>query len=186
MTDAAPLTILALSGSLRRQSINTALLRAAAGLLPGGASLTLHGLGEIPLYDDDLRQQGYPPAVEALRRAVAASDAVLIANPEYNRSFSGVLKNALDWVSRPPSPPLGGKAVAVVGVSPGALGTGVGHYQLKHVLTAMGAFVVPGAEVLIGQSAQKFDTEGRLTDEATQKFLAAHLEKLLDLARRLR
>ncbi|WP_159999076.1 NADPH-dependent FMN reductase [Roseomonas sp. 18066] len=179
-------TILALSGSLRRQSTNTALLRAASGLLPAGASLALHGLGDIPLYDDDLRQQGYPAPVEALRRAVAGADAVLIATPEYNRSFSGVLKNALDWVSRPPAPPLGGKAVAVVGVSPGALGTGVAHYQLKHVLTAMGAYVVPGAEVMVGHAAQKFDTEGRLTDEATQKFLAAHLEKLVELARRLR
>ncbi|ONG48213.1 NADPH-dependent FMN reductase [Pseudoroseomonas deserti] len=179
-------TILAISGSLRRQSTNTALLRAAGQLLPAGASLILHGLADIPMYDDDVRQQGYPAPVEALRRAVAAADAVLIATPEYNRSFSGVLKNALDWVSRPPAAPLAGKAVGVVGVSPGALGTGVAHYQLKHVLTAMGAFVVPGAEVMVGHSAQKFDTEGRLTDEATQKFLAAHLERLIDLARRLR
>lgn len=186
MSDDRPVSILALSGSLRRQSSNTALLRAAAELAPAGSSVTLFSLADIPAYDDDLRAAGYPAPVEALRQAMAASDAVLLATPEYNRSFSGVLKNALDWVSRPPAPPLGGRAVAMMGVSPGALGTGLANYHLRQVVAAMGGFAVPGAEVLIGQSGQKFDAEGRLTDAGTRDFVAGHLARLVDLARRLR
>lgn len=181
-----PLTILALSGSLRKGSYNTALLHAAAELAPAGTSVRIFDLSEIPLYNDDVRTQGYPAPAEGLRRAVAEADALLISTPEYNRSFSGIIKNALDWVSRPPAPPAAGKAASVIGAGPGALGTALANYQLRQVLSVMGCHVVPGAEVLVGGAGGKFDAEGRLTDEGTRKFLGEHLAKLTDLARRLK
>jgi chromate reductase len=143
-------------------------------------------LASIPPYDDDLRAAGYPPAVEALRAKVRAADALIFATPEYNRSFSGLLKNAIDWVSRPPEQPFSGKPAVVMGAGPGAIGTALANYQLRQVLSVVGVHVVPGYEVLVGGAAQKFDAEGNLTDENTRKFLASHLEALKALAGRLR
>ena len=180
------LKILALSGSLRKGSYNTALLHAAAELAPAGVTVWVFDLGEIPLYNDDVRTQGYPAPVEALRLAVADADALLISTPEYNRSFSGVIKNALDWVSRPPAPPAIGKVASVIGAGPGVLGTALANYQLRQVLSIMSCHVLPGGEVLVGGAGSKFDAEGRLTDEGTRKFLGEHLAKLAELARRLK
>ncbi len=186
MSDATTIRVLALSGSLRRASLNTALLRAVAELAPAGMKVVIHNLGPVPMYNEDLHADGDPPDVAALREAARTADAFLLATPCYSRSFSGAMKNALDWLSRPPAPPMAGKAAVVTGASPGALGTGPANYHLRHVLSAMNVFVVPGPEVLVGQAGGKFDAGGRLTDAATRDFLAAHLVRLGDLARRLR
>nr|WP_246395846.1 NADPH-dependent FMN reductase [Gluconacetobacter tumulisoli] len=120
-----------------------------------------------------------------MRRRVHEADALLFATPEYNRSFSGVLKNAIDWVSRPPLQPFDGKVAAIMGASPGALGTGLANYHLRQVLSIVGVLVLPGAEILVGGAGAKFDANGVLTDEATRNVLRDRLARLVALATRL-
>jgi chromate reductase, NAD(P)H dehydrogenase (quinone) len=150
--------ILGISGSLRRESHNTALLRAAAGGLPGGTVLELwDGLKAVPPYDEDDDGEQAPAAVAALRDAVAGADAVLIATPEYNSSIPGQLKNALDWVSRPiAANPLRNKPVAVVGASTGAFGAVWSQAETRKVLKAIGARVLD-AELAVGDAAARLD-----------------------------
>ncbi len=178
------LHILALSGSLRRGSYNTALLRAAAELAPQGVAVEVRRLGDIPLYDEDVRtHQGFPPPVAALREAVAAADALLFATPEYNYSFSGVIKNAVDWLSRPPDPPLVGKPAAVLSTSPGITGGVRAQWALKPILASLGAQVLFRPEFALGDARRRFDEAGRLVDEEARARLAQLLESLVALAR---
>ena len=163
--------ILGISGSLRRDSHNTALLRAAAEHLPAGVELELwDGLRDVPPYDQDDDVEPAPAAVAALRAAVAGADAVLIATPEYNHSIPGALKNALDWASRPfATNAFRGKPVAVIGASAGLFGAVWAQAELRKVLAAMGARVVEG-EVAVGQAAEKF--RDGACDEATGQLAA--------------
>jgi len=180
--------ILGISGSLRRGSHNTAALRAAAELAPAGVTVTIfEGLGDIPPYDDDVRTgSGYPPAVEAFRAAIRAADALLIATPEYNYSIPGVLKNAIDWASRPPEQPFDDKPVAILGATPGMLGTARAQYDLRKMCVFLNAHALNKPEVFIGGSGAKVDADGRLTDETTRGFIAAQVAALRDWALRLR
>jgi chromate reductase len=179
--------VLAISGSLRKAAFNTALLHAAQELAPEGMSIQIYaGLAAIPPYDDDIRAAGYPPVVAALRDRMRAADALIFATPEYNRSFPGVLKNAIDWMSRPPAQPLDGKPAAVMGTGPGVLGTALANYQLRQVLSVLNVHVVPGLEVLVGSAASKFDGQGRLLDEPTREFLTKSLIALMRLTKRLK
>ena len=152
--------ILAISGSLRRDSHNTMLLRAARELLGPGDTLELwEGLREVPPYDQDDDVEPAPAAVAGLRAAVASADAVLIATPEYNHSIPGALKNALDWASRPfATNAFRNKPVAVIGSSTGLFGAVWAQAELRKVLTAMGARVVD-VEIAVGLAAEKFDAE---------------------------
>ena len=158
--------VLGLSGSLRDASYNTTLLRAAADLLPHDVEFELwDGLKAIPPYDEDDDVEPAPAPVAALRAAIAGADAVLIATPEYNASIPGVLKNALDWVSRPlRSNPLRSKPAAVIGASTGAFGAGWAQAELRKVLGTIGARVLEG-DVAVGHAPTRFDKDGRLTDE---------------------
>ncbi len=186
MTDAT-LRILAFSGSLRRHSYNTAALRAAAGIAPADMRIEVTSLREIPLYDEDLRQRsGFPEPVETLREEIRKADALLVATPEYNYSFSGVLKNAIDWVSRPPRQPFLDKPVAVIGASPGVTGAIRAQWQLRPVLAGLGAQVLFRPEVAIGNAGEKFDETGLLIDGDTRQRLAKLLEALAAWIRRLR
>jgi chromate reductase, NAD(P)H dehydrogenase (quinone) len=179
--------VLGISGSLRKASVNTALLRAAQELAPEGMEIEIYtGLVDIPPYDDDVRLVRYPAIVEELRAKVRRADALVFASPEYNRSFSGVLKNAIDWVSRPPEQPFEGKVASVIGAGPGAIGTALGNYHLRQVLSILSVHVVPGPEVLVGGAAAKFDADGRLTDENTRKVLGTHLAALKTFALRMK
>jgi len=179
--------VLAISGSLRKAAFNTALLHAAQELAPEGMSIQIYaGLAAIPPYDDDIRAAGYPPVVAALRDRMRAANALIFATPEYNRSFPGVLKNAIDWMSRPPAQPLDGKPAAVMGTGPGVLGTALANYQLRQVLSVLNVHVVPGLEVLVGGAASKFDGQGRLLDEPTREFLTKSLIALMRLTKRLK
>jgi chromate reductase len=182
------LKVLAISGSLRKSSFNTAALRAAAELAPEGMEVTLHeGLRDIPPYDDDQRTgTGYPPAVAAFRAAVKAADALLIASPEYNYSITGVLKNAIDWASRPPEQPFDGKPIAIMGATGGLLGTARAQYDLRKIFVFLNGHVLNKPEVMIGQAATRFDAEGRLTDEATRGLIAQQMVALRDWTLRLR
>ena len=174
--------ILAISGSLRRDSHNTALLRAAAELLPPGVELVLHdGLREIPPYDDDLHHER-PAAAQRLWDEVAGADAVLVSTPEYNHSIPGQLKNALDWLSRPlVQSPLRGKPVAVVGASTGLFGAVWAQAEARKVLSAIGARVLD-RELPVPNADEQF-TEGRLHDEDIEAELVAVIEALVDAAR---
>jgi chromate reductase, NAD(P)H dehydrogenase (quinone) len=172
--------VLAFSGSLRRDSHNTKLLRVAEELVPGTVEFELwERLKEIPPYDEEDDVQPAPPAVAALRSAIADADAVLIATPEYNSSIPGQLKNAVDWVSRPlATNPLRNKPVAVIGASTGAFGAVWSQAELRKVLGATGARVVD-ADVALGHAHTKFDEDGELLDEGAREQLAEVVEALL-------
>lgn len=177
-----PLRVLGLSGSLRRHSYNTALLRAARELAPPAMTIDLYDLSPIPMYNDDIRAAGYPPTVLKLREDIRTADAILIASPEYNRSVPALLKNAIDWASRRPDQPFKDKPIAIMGVSNGALGAAFANYHLRQIFVYLDAKLVNGAEVMIGNAKLKFDEAGRLTDEPTRLFVASHLQKLAALA----
>ena len=172
--------VLGLSGSLRQDSHNRKLLRAAATELPPGARLAVwEGLGSLPLYDQDLDVAPAPPEVRRLRDAVAAADAILVSTPEYNHSIPGGLKNALDWVSRPfPQNALRGKPAAVVGASTGLFGAVWAQAEARKVLKAIGADVVD-RELPIGLAHDAFGEDGRLADPDAQRELAAVVADLV-------
>src|SRR6476469_539295 len=157
--------VLAISGSLRRDSHNTRLLRVAGELTPPPAELELFdGLKDVPPYDEDDDGDLVPEGAQRLREAIARADAVLIATPEYNSSIPGQLKNALDWASRPfPDNALRNKPVAVIGASTGMFGAVWAQAELRKVLAATGARVVEG-EVAVGHADTRFDEDGRLNE----------------------
>jgi chromate reductase len=178
--------IVGLSGSLRKGSYNSAALRAAQALAPEGAVIEIAEIGDLPLYNDDIREAGYPAPVERLRRQIAEADAVLFVTPEYNYSVSGVLKNAIDWASRPPNQPFDGKPVGIMGASGGLFGTARAQYHLRQMLIFLNAFPVNKPEVMIGQAQTKFDEAGNLTDEATREFIRKLLVSLVAWTERLK
>jgi len=176
----ADLDVLGIAGSLRAGSHNRALLRLAQEIAPPGMSIRAwEGLAGIPFYDGDLEERGIPGPVAALHDEIRRAGAVLVVTPEYSHSVPGVLKNALDWAARPPGKsPFRGKVVAITGASPGALGTARAQMDLRRILTAMGAVVVPSPEVLVAQADKKRDASGAYADDATRKFVARLLEEL--------
>jgi chromate reductase len=176
--------VLGVSGSLRADSHNTLLLRGAAELLPAGVELELwDGLRDVPPYDQDWDVDPAPPAVAALRAALAGADAVLFATPEYNSSVPGQLKNALDWASRPiATNVLRNMPVAVVGASTGAFGAVWAQAELRKVLGATGARVIEG-EVAVGHAHQKLTAEGALLDPNLREQLDEALAELVAAVR---
>lgn len=174
--------ILGISGSLRQGSLNTAALRSCAALLPDGVTFSLADLAAVPLYNEDLRVQGLPPSVQQLRDQIKAADAIVIATPEYNYSFPGVLKNAIDWASRPPEQPFDGKPIALIGATPGGLGTSRAQYQLRQVFIYLNGHVLNRPEVMISAAPSKFDADGKLVDETTTENLRKLLTALCDVA----
>ena len=185
MSSQSPIHVVGLSGSLRKGSFNTAALRAAQGLAPEGMRIETAEIGDLPLYNDDVRLAGYPAPVARLRGQLAAADAILFVTPEYNYSIPGVLKNAIDWASRAPSQPFDGKPVAIMGASGGLFGTARAQYQLRQMLVFLNAFPVNKPEVMIGQALTKFDEAGHLTDETTKQFVRQLLVALAAWTRRL-
>jgi chromate reductase len=179
--------ILGISGSLRRGSFNTALLRTAGEVAPDGVEVSVfEGLRDIPPYDEDLRQVGLQPAVEKLRDAIRLADALLFATPEYNHGLPGVLKNAIDWVSRPvPENPLRDKPTAIMGASGGLMGTVRAQQQLREVLQGFTP-VLHTPEVLVTSASSRFDDQGGLTDGPTREFVRALVTGLVDWAEQLR
>ena len=181
-----PLRVLAFAGSLRAASYNKMLLRAAVELAPAGMEIEIHDIGEIPLFNEDVEAAGAPPAVEAFREAIRRADALLIATPEYNHGVPGVLKNAVDWASRPPRRSvLAGKPAAVFGASPGATGTARAQTQLRASFVFTDTPALPQPEVLVFRAHEKFDADGRLTDEPTRAFVGRLLVALADWTTRL-
>jgi chromate reductase, NAD(P)H dehydrogenase (quinone) len=186
MSDRTDVTVLGIAGSLRKASYNRAALRAAVELAPEGMRIETFDLAPIPIYDDDVRLQGFPPPAQEFREKIRAADALLIVTPEYNYSIPGVLKNAIDWASRPPEQPFDGKPIAIMGASPGMLGSARAQYHLRQCFVFLNAMILNRPEVMIANAATRFDADGKLTDEATRKFVASLLVSLRDWTLRLR
>lgn len=179
--------ILGISGSLRKESFNTMLLKEAARLAPEGANLIFADIGDFPLYNQDIDASGPVAAVQRVKDQVAASDAVLICTPEYNFGLPGPLKNAIDWLSRPAGQsPLIGKALGIMGASPGMLGTVRAQVSLRQTAVFLDMHPLNKPEVFIARAHEKFDSDGRLADEATAAIVGRLLEALRDWARKIR
>jgi chromate reductase, NAD(P)H dehydrogenase (quinone) len=176
--------LLGISGSLRKASTNTAILKALAEAIADQATLEIFPLSDIPPYDQDIDVEPLPPAVTSFRAAVAAADGVVISSPEYNYGMSGVLKNALDWASRPYGKSgLTGKPVLTITASAASTGGVRAQGQLNETLTAIAALVVLRPQSVIGSVFQKM-TDGKFTDETSLKFLSAAIDDLLrDIAK---
>ena len=172
--------ILGIAGSLRRHSYNRGVLRAAAELAPEGATIDIFEIDEIPLFSEDDEQD--PPAqVVELKRRILEADAVLFVTPEYNYSIPGVLKNAIDWASRPPGDNAwSGKPAAIMGASVGAFGTVRAQHHLRQVMLSLNMFPLNQPEVMIAAANERFDTVGKLTDEETREYVGVLVQSLVD------
>lgn len=172
--------ILGIAGSLRKGSYNRAALRAAAESVPDGAEMEIYDIGGFPGFNQDDDQD--PPAkVTEFKQKIREADAIVISSPEYNYSIPGVLKNAIDWASRPYGDSAwDGKPAAIMGCSPGAIGTARMQYHLRQVMVFLNMFPLNKPEVMIGKCAEKFDSEGNLTDEKTREFIGKMLVSLVD------
>lgn len=178
MTTPPTIKVLGISGSLRSGSYNTAALHEAMRLAPPGMQIELADIAGIPLYNDDVYAQGFPPAVERLREQIRAADGLLLVTPEYNYSVPGVLKNAIDWVSRPPEQPFAGKPAAVMGASAGRFGTARAQYHLRQSMVFLDVHLLNRPEVMIAAAQNLFDPQGNLTDEPTRAHIRGLLEAL--------
>ncbi len=178
------ITIIGIPGSLRRSSYNTALLHAARELTPDGAELEIASIAEIPLYNGDVEaEQGLPEAVIRLKDRIAAADGVLLATPEYNGSLPGVMKNALDWLTRPPQDierVFRGRPVAVVGATPGRWGTRSAQTAWLPVIRAVGMLPWFGQSLFVSGAARAFDGSGALGDAEMRQRLAAFMRGFTD------
>ncbi len=172
--------ILGFAGSLRRSSHNRALLRAAQEMLPPGVTMEIFDLDDIPFFNSDVEAEGTPEAVLAFRAAMQRADALLIASPEYNYSVTGVLKNALDWASRPgpdDRPPLDGKVVGIMGAG-GGFGTIRSQLHLREILQHNDIFVLPRPQVTLARAGLFFDEHGRLVDQRARAKVQALVDAL--------
>ena len=179
-------TILGISGSLRKSSLNAALLRAAVDLMPEGAALDANGIEGVPLYNgDEEAAQRIPPAVAELKRKLLAADGLLLVTPEYNNSIPGAFKNAIDWLSRPPNEiaqHFGGKPVAVIGASPGGFGTILSQNAWLPVLRTLGTRPWFGGRLMVSRASTVFGAQGGLTDQATRERLSEFLRGFVEFA----
>ena len=171
--------VLGIAGSLRAKSFNRGLLRAAQELAPVRMLIEIFDISTVPLFNGDVELDGDPEPVAAFKYAIRSADALLIATPEYNYGIPGVLKNAIDWASRPPGKSaIMNKPAAILGATPGTGGTARAQLQLRQTLAAARVHVMVQPEVFIASAHEKFDKEGRLIDEETRKYIGRLLESL--------
>lgn len=179
--------IIGISGSLRKHSFNTALLRTAAGMMPQGCELDIRSIAGIPLYNgDDETEHGLPAAVVELKQAIAASDGLLISTPEYNNAMPGVLKNAIDWLSRPPedvSRVFGGRPLALMGATPGGFGTVLAQAAWLPVFRTLGTRFWSSGKLMVPGASRVFDAQGELADEQLRERLAAFVKGFVAFVR---
>ncbi len=187
MADRSSLRLVTLLGSLRKGSLNAIVARSLPGLAPEGVAVELlPSVRDLPHYDADIQAEGFPQAAVALGDAIRAADGVVIVSPEYNYSVPGLLKNAIDWLSRLPQQPFAGKPVAIQSASPGALGGARMQYHLRQSMVFLDALVLNKPEVMIGQAATKIDAAaGEISDKATRDFITAQLTAFADYIRRV-
>ncbi|HTR96712.1 MAG TPA: NAD(P)H-dependent oxidoreductase [Candidatus Acidoferrales bacterium] len=163
-----PFDVIGIAGSLRKASYNRTLLAAAVELAPPGLAIEPASIAGIPLFDGDVEAAGIPASVLALKERVRRADGLLLVTPEYNYSVPGVLKNAIDWLSRKPDQPFAGKPAAIMGASNGRFGTVRSQQHLRAVAAAVGLIVLPTPEVMVSNAGETIDAAGRLTDEVTR------------------
>jgi chromate reductase, NAD(P)H dehydrogenase (quinone) len=177
--------ILGIAGSLRRGSYNQAALRAAKLLVPENAEIESFQLDEIPMFSED-DEKSPPSSVVELKKRIRRADAVLVVTPEYNYSIPGVLKNAIDWASRPHGDSAwSGKSAAIMGASLGAIGTARAQYHLRQIFVTLNVFTLNQPEVVIADAAHRFDENGNLIHEPTKRLIQELLKKLADWTRRI-
>jgi chromate reductase len=186
MTTTETVQFVGISGSLRKGSLNTALLNAVQYLLPENTIFSATAIGDLPLFNSDLENDGPHASVQLFREQLRKADAFVIASPEYNYSIPGVLKNALDWASRGKDSVLTNKPVAIMGASPGALGTVRMQMHLRQVLLFNNMHAVNKPEIFVNQSLTKFDGNGVLTDEKTKEFIRLQMQALYDLTLKMK
>lgn len=180
-----PIRILGIAGSLRRESYNRAALRAATQLVPDGATIDIFEIDGLPGFNED-DEKNPPPKVVELKQRIREADAILIVTPEYNYSVPGVLKNAIDWASRPYGDSAwNGKPVAIMGASIGAIGTARAQYHLRQMFVFLNMFAVNQPEVMIGNASERFDAQGNLTDETTKDLMRQLLQNLVNWTRQI-
>ncbi len=177
--------ILGLCGSIRVQSFNRKAMAAAGELMPAGMTLATEDIAEVPVFNGDVLEKGFPAPVARLRAAVSAADGLLFVTPEYNYSVSGVMKNAIDWISRAPDQPFNDKPIAIISASQGALGGVRAQYHLRQIMIFLNGQILNRPEVMIGAAAGKFDAQGKLTDEPTRKIIADQMLAFRDWVTRL-
>jgi chromate reductase len=176
MPSSRPLSLVSICGSLRKGSFNAAIQRALPELVPDGMTITaLSGVGDLPLYNADVQAQGIPPRVTELAEAIRKADGVVFVSPEYNYSVPGVLKNAIDWISRVPEQPFAGKPVAIQSASGSVFGGARMQYHLRQIMVFVDALVFNKPEVMVGQAQTKVDQDLKLTDPATRDFIKTQL-----------
>ncbi|MDO4264703.1 MAG: NAD(P)H-dependent oxidoreductase [Deinococcus sp.] len=178
--------IIGISGSLRQSSYNSGLIRAAKELIPEGATFEIVEIGNLPLFNEDL-EQDLPQAVKDFKAKIKEADAVVFATPEYNYTLPGVLKNAIDWASRPYGDnSWAGKTAAVMGASIGSIATARAQYDLRKTFVFLNIHDVKQPEVMVGQAHNSFDEQGNLTNEDTKKYIRQQLEALVELTRKFK
>jgi chromate reductase, NAD(P)H dehydrogenase (quinone) len=180
-------TLIGISGSLRKASYNSAVLRVAAASMPSGSELRIKSIAGIPLYNgDEESAQGIPDAVARLKDAIAAADGLLLVSPEYNNSLPGVTKNAIDWLSRPSADigkVFGGKPVAIAGASPGGFGTVLSQNAWLPVFRTLGADLWSGGRLLVSRAGTVIDASGEVSDAATRASIAKFVEGFVSYVR---
>jgi len=177
--------VLGICGSLRQKSFNLAALKAAGELMPAVLKLEITGIGDLPIYNADVQEKGFPAAAIRLRDEILAADALLFASPENNWTVSACLKNAIDWMSRFQPQPFQNKPAAVFSATGGPVGGARGQYDLRRMLSGLGVVWLARPEVFIGNAAGKF-AEGKLTDETTRKFLTEQMVAFEDWIKRMK
>lgn len=170
------MNIVAICGSLRKESYNLKLLHNFASLVPNSSRITLAFLHGIPLFNEDVEALSVPDSVHELAATICAADALVFGCPEYNYSIPGVLKNAIDWLSRHPKKPLAGKKAAIIGASPGRLGSARAQYHLRQVGVFVDLRFFNKPEIMVGEAHKKFDSVGKLTDAGTVELLKKLIE----------
>lgn len=177
--------ILGIAGSLRKESYNQGALRAATELVPDGATLEIFDLDGIPGFNQD-QERNPPEKIAEFKQKIREADAILFVTPEYNYSVPGVLKNAIDWASRPYGDSAwNGKPAAIMGASIGGIATARAQYHLRQMMVFLNMFPINQPEVMIGHASEKFDAQGNLTDETTRNYIRQLLENLVAWTRRL-
>jgi chromate reductase len=186
MPDNRPIALVSICGSLRKASLNAAVARSLPELAPPGVTVSaLSGIGDMPLYDADIQAEGFPKAVTDMAEAIRKADGVVFCSPEYNYSVPGVLKNAIDWLSRVPNQPFAGKPVLIQSATQGPLGGARMQYHLRQILVFVEALVFNRPEVMVGQAQTKVDADLKLTDPATRDFINGQLAAFEKFVRRV-
>jgi len=182
----ATFQILGICGSLRQKSFNMAALKVAGELMPPGLKLRITGIGDLPIYNFDVQEKGFPASVTKLRDEILAADALLFASPEYNWSVGAPLKNAIDWMSRFQPQPFNNKPAAVLSATGGPLGGARGQYDLRRILDGLGVHWLAKPEIFIGMAQTKFGTDDKLNDEPTRKIMTDQMLAFEDWIKRMK